>query len=111
MRHAATPRARSATARSYVERLVTRPRHVEIQIFADDRDQAVSLFERECSLQRRHQKVIEESPSPAMTPELRQAMSEAAVAAARACGYTERRHRWSSCSTSPAARRGSTSWR
>jgi acetyl-CoA carboxylase biotin carboxylase subunit len=72
----------------YLERLVTRPRHVEIQIFADDRDQAVSLFERECSLQRRHQKVIEESPSPALTPELRQAMSEAALAAARAVGYT-----------------------
>src|SRR6187399_73840 len=72
----------------YVERLVRHPRHVEIQIFADDRDEVVSLFERECSLQRRHQKVIEESPSPAMTPELRQAMSEAAVAAARACGYT-----------------------
>ena len=71
----------------YVERLVTRPRHVEIQVFADDRDQAVSLFERECSLQRRHQKVIEESPSPALTPDLRQAMSEAAVSAARACGY------------------------
>ncbi len=71
----------------YVERLVERPRHIEVQIFADDRDQVVTLFERECSLQRRHQKVIEESPSPAMTPELRAAMGEAAVAAARACGY------------------------
>jgi acetyl-CoA carboxylase biotin carboxylase subunit len=71
----------------YIERLVERPRHVEIQIFADDHDHALSLFERECSLQRRHQKVIEESPSPALTPELRAAMGEAAVAAARACGY------------------------
>ena len=71
----------------YVERLVERPRHVEIQIFADDHDHVISLFERECSLQRRQQKVIEESPSPALTPELRTAMGEAAVAAARACGY------------------------
>jgi acetyl/propionyl-CoA carboxylase alpha subunit len=71
----------------YVERLVERPRHIEIQIFADDHEHVVSLFERECSLQRRQQKVIEESPSPALTPELRAAMGEAAVAAARACGY------------------------
>jgi acetyl-CoA carboxylase biotin carboxylase subunit len=71
----------------YVERLVERPRHVEIQIFADDHDHVISLFERECSLQRRQQKVIEESPSPALTAELRTAMGEAAVAAARACGY------------------------
>jgi acetyl/propionyl-CoA carboxylase alpha subunit len=71
----------------YVERLVERPRHIEIQIFADAHDGCVSLFERECSIQRRHQKVMEESPSPAMTPELRARMGEAAVAAARACGY------------------------
>ena len=71
----------------YVERLVERPRHVEIQIFADAHDNCVSLFERECSIQRRHQKVIEESPSPALTPELRARMGEAAVAAARAAGY------------------------
>jgi acetyl-CoA/propionyl-CoA carboxylase, biotin carboxylase, biotin carboxyl carrier protein len=71
----------------YVERLVERPRHVEIQIFADDHGNVTSLFERECSLQRRQQKVIEESPSPALTPELRTAMGEAAIAAARACGY------------------------
>ncbi|MBK5296863.1 MAG: hypothetical protein JJE40_06880 [Vicinamibacteria bacterium] len=71
----------------YVERLVERPRHVEIQVFADAHDGCVSLFERECSVQRRHQKVIEESPSPVMTPDLRARMGEAAVGAARACGY------------------------
>jgi len=71
----------------YVERLVERPRHVEIQIFADAHGHCVSLFERECSIQRRHQKVMEESPSPALTPELRTRMGEAAVAAARAVGY------------------------
>jgi 3-methylcrotonyl-CoA carboxylase alpha subunit len=71
----------------YVERLIDRPRHVEFQIFADDHDQVMSLGERECSLQRRHQKVVEESPSPALTPALRTAMSGAAIAAARVCGY------------------------
>jgi acetyl-CoA carboxylase biotin carboxylase subunit len=71
----------------YVERLIDKPRHIEVQILADDADQVVSLFERECSLQRRHQKVIEESPSPAMTPDLRERMSAAAVAATRAAGY------------------------
>jgi acetyl/propionyl-CoA carboxylase alpha subunit len=71
----------------YVERLVERPRHVEIQIFADAHGGCVSLFERECSVQRRHQKVLEESPSPVMTPTLRARMGAAAVAAARACGY------------------------
>ena len=71
----------------YVERLIERPRHVEIQVFADAHGNAVHLFERECSIQRRHQKVIEESPSPALTPALRARMGEAAVAAARASGY------------------------
>jgi len=71
----------------YVERLVERPRHVEIQVLADDHGAIVHLFERECSLQRRHQKVIEESPSPALTAALRARMGEAAVAAARAAGY------------------------
>jgi acetyl/propionyl-CoA carboxylase alpha subunit len=71
----------------YVERLIERPRHVEIQIVADAHGHAVHLFERECSVQRRHQKVIEESPSPALTPGLRQRMGAAAVAAALACGY------------------------
>jgi acetyl-CoA carboxylase biotin carboxylase subunit len=71
----------------YVERLVDRPRHVEIQIFADSHGHALHLFERDCSVQRRHQKVVEESPSPALTPDLRARMGEAAVAAARACNY------------------------
>jgi 3-methylcrotonyl-CoA carboxylase alpha subunit len=71
----------------YVERLVERPRHVELQVFADAHGHAVHLFERECSVQRRHQKVIEESPSPALTPALRQRMGAAAVAATIACGY------------------------
>jgi acetyl-CoA carboxylase biotin carboxylase subunit len=71
----------------YVERLVSRPRHVEVQVFADAHGGAVHLFERDCSTQRRHQKVIEESPSPALTPALRARMGEAAVAAARAVGY------------------------
>ena len=71
----------------YVERLIERPRHIEIQIFADAHGNVVHLFERECSLQRRHQKVIEESPSVAATPALRARMGEAAVAAARAAGY------------------------
>jgi 3-methylcrotonyl-CoA carboxylase alpha subunit len=71
----------------YVERLIDQPRHVEIQILADHHGQAVHLFERECSIQRRHQKVIEESPSPAVSPALRQRMGDAAVAVARAAGY------------------------
>jgi acetyl-CoA carboxylase biotin carboxylase subunit len=71
----------------YVERLVERPRHIEIQVLADHHGHIVHLFERECSIQRRHQKVIEETPSVALTPALRQRMGEAAVAAARAAAY------------------------
>ncbi len=71
----------------YVERLIERPRHVEVQVFGDNHGHVVHLFERECSIQRRHQKVIEESPSPALTPALRDAIGQAAVAAARAAGY------------------------
>jgi acetyl/propionyl-CoA carboxylase alpha subunit len=71
----------------YVEKLIVKPRHIEVQIFADNHDHVVHLWERECSAQRRHQKVIEESPSPIMTPRLRARMTEAAVRAARACGY------------------------
>jgi 3-methylcrotonyl-CoA carboxylase alpha subunit len=71
----------------YVERLVQRPRHVEIQVFADAHGNVVHLFERECSVQRRHQKIIEESPSPALTASLRRAMGDAAISAARTAGY------------------------
>jgi acetyl-CoA carboxylase biotin carboxylase subunit len=71
----------------YVERLIERPRHIEIQVFGDSAGNVVHLFERECSVQRRHQKVIEESPSPVLTPSLRERMGDAAVAAARAVSY------------------------
>jgi 3-methylcrotonyl-CoA carboxylase alpha subunit len=71
----------------YIERLIERPRHVEMQVFGDSHGNIVHLFERECSLQRRHQKVVEESPSPAVTPAVRARMGEAAVAAATAVGY------------------------
>jgi acetyl-CoA carboxylase biotin carboxylase subunit len=71
----------------YVERLIERPRHVEVQIFGDAHENLVHLFERECSAQRRHQKVVEESPSPAVTPSVRAAIGQAAVNAARAAGY------------------------
>ena len=71
----------------YVERLIERPRHVEIQVLADCHGNVVHLFERECSLQRRHQKIVEESPSPALTPAVRARMTAAAVAAARAADY------------------------
>jgi acetyl-CoA carboxylase biotin carboxylase subunit len=71
----------------YVERLIEKPRHVEVQIFGDADGNVVHLFERECSIQRRHQKVLEESPSPALTESVRTRLTEAAVAAARAAGY------------------------
>jgi acetyl/propionyl-CoA carboxylase alpha subunit len=71
----------------YVERLVERPRHIEVQVFADSHGHCIHLFERECSVQRRHQKTIEESPSTSLSPVLRQRMGEAAVAAARAARY------------------------
>ena len=74
-------------ARIYIEKAVSRPRHVEIQIFADQHQSCIWLGERECSVQRRHQKVIEETPSPVVTPELRAKMGEVAVKAARAVGY------------------------
>jgi acetyl/propionyl-CoA carboxylase alpha subunit len=71
----------------YVERLIASPRHVEFQVLADHHDRVLHLFERECSIQRRHQKVIEETPSTVMTPQLRARMGAAAVAVARAAGY------------------------
>ncbi|MEP7201519.1 MAG: biotin carboxylase N-terminal domain-containing protein [Ilumatobacteraceae bacterium] len=71
----------------FVERYVEGGRHIEIQVFADLRGNTVSLFERDCTVQRRHQKIIEESPSPAVDESLRAAMSAAAVAAAKAVGY------------------------
>ena len=71
----------------YLEKFITRPRHVEIQILADSHGNTLSLGERECSVQRRHQKMIEESPSVAVTAELRREMGETAVRAARAAGY------------------------
>jgi acetyl-CoA carboxylase biotin carboxylase subunit len=72
----------------YIERFVERPRHIEIQVLADEYGECVHLGERECSIQRRHQKLLEEAPSPVMTPQLRQEMGETAVAACKAIGYS-----------------------
>jgi acetyl/propionyl-CoA carboxylase alpha subunit len=76
-----------ADARVYLEKLFERPRHVEFQVFGDAHGNLVHLFERECSVQRRHQKVLEETPSLALDPRLREAMGRAAVEAARSVGY------------------------
>jgi pyruvate carboxylase subunit A len=71
----------------YLERYVRRPRHIEIQVICDGHGNAVHLGERECSIQRRHQKIMEETPSPALTPDIRSAMGDAAIRAASAAGY------------------------
>jgi len=71
----------------FIEKYIAKPRHIEFQIFGDTQGNVVEIFERECSVQRRHQKVIEEAPSSVLTPELRKEMGEAAVRVARACGY------------------------
>jgi acetyl/propionyl-CoA carboxylase alpha subunit len=72
----------------FIEKFVSGPRHIEIQVLADNHGNVVYLFERECSIQRRHQKVIEEAPSSILTPELRKKMGECAVNVARACNYS-----------------------
>ena len=73
--------------RVFIEKFIQEPRHIEFQILADAYGNIVHLFERECSVQRRHQKVIEEAPSSVLTPDVREAMGQAAIEAARACGY------------------------
>ena len=72
----------------YFERLLERPRHIEVQLLGDTHGTIVPFVERECSIQRRHQKLIEETPSPAVTPELRERLMTAAAAIGRAAGYT-----------------------
>ena len=85
---AAEAEAAFGNAGIYLERYIERPRHVEVQILADHHGNAVHLFERECSTQRRHQKLIEESPAAHLTPETRQAMCDAAVRLVKTAGYT-----------------------
>ena len=71
----------------FIEKYVSSPRHIEIQVLADNHGNVVHLFERDCSIQRRHQKVVEEAPSAVLTPEIRKAMGEAAIKVAKACDY------------------------
>ncbi len=85
----ATSEAKSAFGDGsvFIEKYITKPRHIEFQIFGDKQGNVVHLFERECSIQRRHQKVVEEAPSSILTPEKRKAMGEAAINVAKSCGY------------------------
>src|SRR5438128_6417823 len=75
----------------YLEKFVERPRHIEIQVVADENGECVYLGERECSIQRRHQRLLGEAPSPVMTAELRQTMGETAVAGCKSCAYSSAR--------------------
>jgi acetyl-CoA carboxylase biotin carboxylase subunit len=84
---ASEAKASFGDGRFYVEKFVRKPRHIEVQVFADKHGNTVHMFERECSIQRRHQKVVEESPSPFVTPEMRAKMGEVAVRAAKAVKY------------------------
>ncbi|HRO75629.1 MAG TPA: acetyl-CoA carboxylase biotin carboxylase subunit [Crocinitomicaceae bacterium] len=88
--HLAQSEARSSFGDDsvFIEKFVTKPRHIEIQVFSDSLGNHVYLFERECSIQRRHQKVVEEAPSAVLTPELRKRMGEAAVNVCKSCNYT-----------------------
>ena len=78
--------------RVFIEKFIEQPRHIEIQVLGDQHGNILYLGERECSIQRRHQKVVEEAPSPFVTPEMRKAMGEQAVALAKAVGYYSRGH-------------------
>jgi acetyl-CoA carboxylase, biotin carboxylase subunit len=71
----------------FIEKYITKPRHIEFQIFGDQHGNVIHLFERECSIQRRHQKVVEEAPSSVLTPDIRKQMGEAAINVAKSCGY------------------------
>ncbi len=73
--------------RVFLEKYIVQPRHIEFQVLADEHGNCIHLFERECSIQRRHQKVVEEAPSSVLTPEVREAMGQAAINAAKACDY------------------------
>ncbi len=87
--HRAVSEAKSAFGDGavFIEKFITSPRHIEIQVLGDQHGHIVHLFERECSVQRRHQKVIEEAPSAVLTPEIRESMGQAAVMVAKACNY------------------------
>ena len=88
--HTAVSEAKSAFGDGsvFIERYVSSPRHIEIQVLGDTHGNIVHLFERDCSIQRRHQKVVEEAPSSVLTPEIREQMGKSAVDVARSCGYT-----------------------